>query len=82
MIFENITGVYQVTEQKTLSYKGNLEKFHPDFVVHGDDWVRYLIKSVLRIACDDIPFAKSGYAVHPYFPVIPFQQVKWLCSVR
>ena len=40
VIFENITGVYRVTEQKTLSYRGNLEKFRPDFVVHGDDWVK------------------------------------------
>ena len=46
VIFENITGVYQVTEQKTLSYKGNLEKFHPDFVVHGDDWVKGFQKPV------------------------------------
>jgi len=27
-----------VVEQKTLSYKDNLEKLKPTFVVHGDDW--------------------------------------------
>lgn len=37
-IFKNIAGVYKVVEQKTLSYKENLEKYHPDYVVHGDDW--------------------------------------------
>lgn len=37
-MFENIAGVYKVVEQKTLSYKENLEKYHPDIVVHGDDW--------------------------------------------
>lgn len=37
-MFESISGVYQVVEQKTLSYKDNLLKFRPDFVVHGDDW--------------------------------------------
>ena len=37
-MFENIAGVFKVVEQKTLSYKDNLEKLHPDFVVHGDDW--------------------------------------------
>lgn len=37
-MFENIAGVYKVVEQKTLSYKENLEKYHPDYVVHGDDW--------------------------------------------
>ena len=38
LMFENIAGVYQVVEQKTLSYKDNLEKYRPDIVVHGDDW--------------------------------------------
>lgn len=37
-MFENITGVYQVVEQKTLSYRDNLEKYQPSIVVHGDDW--------------------------------------------
>lgn len=37
-MFENITGVYKVVEQNTLSYKNNIERFHPDFVVHGDNW--------------------------------------------
>ena len=38
-MFENIVGVHNVVEQKTLSYKDNLEKYKPDIVVHGDDWV-------------------------------------------
>lgn len=38
-MFENIRGIYKVVEQKTLSYKDNLEKYQPTFVVHGDDWV-------------------------------------------
>lgn len=37
-MFENIAGVYKVVEQKTLSYKNNLTKFQPTYVVHGDDW--------------------------------------------
>ncbi len=37
-LFENIAGVWKVVDQDTLSYKHNLEKFHPDMVVHGDDW--------------------------------------------
>ncbi len=39
VMFENISGVYRVVIQNTLSYRENLEKFHPDIVVHGDDWV-------------------------------------------
>ena len=38
LMFQNIAGVYKVVDQATLSYKENLEKFKPDFVVHGDDW--------------------------------------------
>ena len=38
LMFENIAGVRKVVEQRTLSYKENLEKYKPDIVVHGDDW--------------------------------------------
>ncbi len=38
-LFENVAGVYKVVEQRTLSYKENLEKYKPNFVVHGDNWV-------------------------------------------
>lgn len=37
-MFENISGVCRVVEQKTLSYKDNLMELRPDYVVHGDDW--------------------------------------------
>lgn len=39
VMFENIAGVYKVVEQKSLSYKDNLEKYQPSIVVHGDDWI-------------------------------------------
>lgn len=38
VMFKNIIGVYMVVEQKTLSYKENLERYQPTYVVHGDDW--------------------------------------------
>lgn len=37
-VIENIKGVSQVVAQETLDYVPNLEKYKPDFVVHGDDW--------------------------------------------
>ncbi len=37
-LFENISGVSQVIEQKELSYSAILKELRPDFVVHGDDW--------------------------------------------
>ena len=38
VLYENIDGIYKVVEQSTLSYKENLLKYKPDYVVHGDDW--------------------------------------------
>lgn len=38
-LFENLSNVAEVVEQKDLSYKANLLALKPDFVVHGDDWV-------------------------------------------
>lgn len=45
-MFENITGVYKVVEQKTLSYKENLRKYKPAYVVHGDDWTEGIQKPI------------------------------------
>lgn len=45
-MFENITGVYKVVEQKTLSFRENLERYKPDIVVHGDDWLTGFQKPV------------------------------------
>jgi len=38
MIVEHLVGVSKVVPQETLDYVPNLEKFKPDYVVHGDDW--------------------------------------------
>ena len=46
VMFENVAGVYRVVEQKTLSYKDNLEKYKPTYVVHGDDWCNGLQKPI------------------------------------
>lgn len=39
VMFENLKEVWKVVRQDTLSYKSNLEKYKPNYVVHGDDWV-------------------------------------------
>ena len=45
-LFESIAGVWRVVDQRTLSYKENIEKYHPDIVVHGDDWTTGFQKPV------------------------------------
>lgn len=37
-LFEHIEGVHHVVAQTELSYRENIEKLQPDYVVHGDDW--------------------------------------------
>ena len=38
IIVENIKGVDTVVPQNTLSYKNNLIKYKPQYVIHGNDW--------------------------------------------
>lgn len=45
-LLANIAGIYKVVEQKTLSYRNNLERYRPNFVVHGDDWRTGNLKSI------------------------------------
>ena len=46
-IFENLKQVSKVVKQDTLSYKTNIEKIKPDYIIHGDDW-RTGIQSKIR----------------------------------
>ena len=46
VMFENIAGVYKVVEQRTLSYRENLERLKPSIVVHGDDWCQGFQKPI------------------------------------
>lgn len=45
-LLKNIRGVHEVVEQRELSYRENLLRLKPDFVVHGADWREGLQKSV------------------------------------
>ncbi len=38
-LFQGVSGVCKVVEQQSLSYKDNLLKYRPDYVVHGDNWL-------------------------------------------
>lgn len=37
-MFNSIAGVWKVVRQDSLSYRENIERYHPTYVVHGDDW--------------------------------------------
>ncbi len=52
VIYENISGVDRVIEQKTLSYREVLRELRPDIVVHGDDWQSGFQKPIRdEVAC-------------------------------
>ena len=66
LMFENINGVYKVVYQNTLSYRENLEKYRPDTVVHGDDWINGFQRPI-RDEVTDILASYGGRLVeYPY----------------
>lgn len=50
-LFSNISSVYKVIDQRTLSYKENLELLRPDYVVHGDDWITGVQRPIRDEVC-------------------------------
>lgn len=65
-MFENIAGVYKVVEQKTLSYKENLEKYRPTYVVHGDDWLTGFQKPIRDEVCSVLASYGGKLVEYPY----------------
>ena len=65
-MFENVKGVYRVVEQKTLSYKENLEKYHPTYVVHGDDWISGFQKPIRDEVCSVLASYGGQLVEFPY----------------
>ncbi len=45
-MFKSVKGVWKVVEQDSLSYKDVIEQYHPDIVVHGDNWKEGFQKSI------------------------------------
>ena len=76
VMFENINGVYRVVEQKTLSYCENIEKYHPAYVVHGDDWVTGFQKPIR----DEVVSALAEYGgrlvEYPYSKDEKYQEME------
>lgn len=65
-MFENIKGVDRVVTQDTLSYKKNLEKLRPDYVVHGDDWKNGIQKSIRDEVCEVLASYGGQLVEYPY----------------
>lgn len=76
VMFENITGVYCVIKQETLSYRENIEKLQPTYVVHGDDWK----SGFQRPIRDEVVFSLAQYGgklvEYPYSNDIKYQTLE------
>lgn len=65
-LFENLAGVERVVEQKSLSYKENLEALKPDYVVHGDDWKEGFQKPIRQEVCEVLAEYGGKLVEYPY----------------
>lgn len=65
-MFENIAGVHKVIEQRTLSYKENLEKYRPTYVVHGDDWKTGFQRPIRDEVCSVLASYGGQLVEYPY----------------
>lgn len=66
----NIKGVSKVVPQTTLDYVPNLEKFKPDYVVHGDDWLTGVQQETRQKVIDCISNWGGEVIDVPYTPGI------------
>lgn len=52
-VLENIKGVSSIVPQDDWSYVPNLEKYKPDYIIHGDDWLygpdKYIRDEVFKV---------------------------------
>lgn len=74
-MFENIVGISKVVEQKTLSYKENLNFLKPDYVVHGDDWKSGVQKSIRNEVCNILATYGGQLVEFPYSKDEKYQEL-------
>lgn len=75
-MFENIAGVYKVVEQKTLSYKENLEILQPTYVVHGDDWQNGFQKTIRDEVCSVLASYGGQLVEYPYSKDVKYAELE------
>ena len=75
-MFANIQGVYKVVEQNSLSYKENILKYHPDFIVHGDDWKEGVQKVIREEVINTIKEYGGKLIEFPYANNIKYQELE------
>ena len=76
VVYANISGVYKVVDQNTLSYRDNLLKYKPAIVVHGDDWLEGFQRPI-RDEVTEILASYGGRLVEfPYAADLKYQALE------
>ncbi len=65
-LFENISGIYKVIEQKTWGYKEVIKELKPDYLVHGDDWKEGFQKPIRQEAIEALVEYGGKLVEFPY----------------
>ena len=66
ILYKNIAGVAEVVKQNTLSYKKNLLKLKPDYVVHGDNWIHGYQEPIRQEVIDTLNTYGGKLVEFPY----------------
>ena len=65
-ILKGIKYIYKIVKQDSLSYKENIYKIKPDYVVHGDDWKDNSLKALREETINILNDTGSTLIEYPY----------------
>lgn len=74
-VIEQIKGVQNVVPQLTLDYTSNLREIKPDYVVHGDDWGKNILKDTRQKVIETLNEWGGKLVEVPYTPGISSTQL-------
>ncbi len=66
LMFENLTNIYKVVKQQTLSYRDNIREFKPDLVIHGDDWINGIQSQIRKEVIEELAQYGGVLVEFPY----------------
>ena len=66
IIIKNLKMVKKVVPQNTLDYRPNLKKYKPDYVVHGDDWKKGILKNTRKQVISELKKWSGKLVEIPY----------------
>ena len=74
LILKSCRNIYKIIPQKTLDYTYNLNKFKPNYVIHGDDWKIGYQKKIRAKVIKQLKKWGGKLIEIPYTKNIPFSE--------